>query len=180
MNGLKEFIEWILNSFKIWIIIQPWESGLRVRFGKHMKILHKGVYLRIPYFDSIYIQETRLRIVQMSIQTLTTKDLKTVTIEGCVGYTIEDLQKLYNTLYQPESTITNIVKSSLSEFISMNDLDGIHPASIEENIFKKLNFEQNGICIKYFKLQNFAIVKTFRLIQDQSWQSNSLYMNNKK
>ncbi len=180
MNQIKEFFQWIIDSLKIWVIIQPWETGLRVRMGKHTKLLTKGIFFRIPYLDSVYVQQSRMRIVQMALQTLTTKDLSAITVEGAVGYTITDIGKLYNSLHQPESTISNIVKSKIAEYIFTRNHNQITPAEMEKGIMEDLQELDYGINIQYFRVQNFAIVKTFRLIQDQSWNSEGLSMTDKK
>lgn len=180
MNQIKEFFQWLIDSVKIWVIVQPWESAVRVRMGKSTKILTKGIFFRIPYLDSIFVQENRLRIVQMSLQTLTTKDLNAITIEGAIGYSINDIEKLYNTLYQPETTISNFAKSKVAEYIFSRNHADVKPNEIEESILKDLKELNYGINIEYFKLQNFAIVKTFRLIQDQSWNDERIEMTQKK
>lgn len=180
MNQIKEFFQWIIDSLKIWIIVQPWESAVRVRMGKQTKVLTKGIFFRIPYLDSVFVQENRLRIVQMSLQTLTTKDLSAITIEGAVGYTISDIEKLYNTLYQPETTISNFVKSRIAEYIFQRNHKDILPSELESEILKGLQELDYGIDIQYFRIQNFAIVKTYRLIQDQSWNSERVSMTDKK
>lgn len=138
------------------------------------------MFFRIPYLDSVFVQENRLRIIQMSLQTLTTKDLSAITIEGAVGYAISDISKLYNTLYQPETTISNIVKSRIAEYIFSRDHNDILPSEMETEILDELQGLDYGIDIKYFRIQNFAIVKTFRLIQDQSWNSERISMTDKK
>jgi len=56
MNSVKDLLDYILNIFKIWVIVQPWEQGLRVRLGKHIKLVNGGLYFKIPYIDSYYIQ----------------------------------------------------------------------------------------------------------------------------
>lgn len=180
MNQIKEFFQWIIDSIKIWVIIQPWETAVRVRMGNKTKILNKGIFFRIPYLDSVFVQENRLRIVQMSLQTLTTKDLSAITIEGAVGYSISDIEKLYNTLYQPETTLSNFVKSKIAEYIFERNHAEIFPSELELSIMKDLQKLDYGINIQYFKVQNFAIVKTFRLIQDQSWSAENLSMTQKK
>lgn len=180
MNQVQQFFEYIFNAIKIFIIVQPWESGLRVRNGKTIKKLIPGIYFRIPYFDSVFIQENRLRVTSIHIQTLTSKDLKTITISGAVGYIINDIEKLYQTLFHPEMTIINIAMSEVAAFIFKNSSDDIDPEKIEEAVISKLNGNDYGLTFSYFKITNFAIVRTYRLIQDQSWTSEGLDMNQKK
>ena len=181
MNQIKDFFEYIFNVFKIWIIIQPWEQGLIVRNGKRIKRVSGGIYFKLPYFDSVYVQECRLRMIQVCMQTLTTKDSQTLTINSALGYTIVDIEKLYQTLYHPEGTLVNIAMSEVSEFVYNNDFYEITPLSIEKSVLQKLNAEDYGLKFEYFKITNFASVRTFRLIQDgQSWIDNSLNLDNKK
>jgi len=180
MGQIKDLLEYIFNFIKIWIIVQPWEQGIRVRKGNKIKKLSKGIFFRIPYFDSIYIQESRLRMVQMSMQTLTTKDRQTVTINSCLGYSMADIEKLFNTLCHPEGTISNIAMSVTSELIFNTDLSNINPKEVELAVLKELNKNDYGLKFEYFKITNFAAVKTFRLIQDgQSWVDNCLSITKK-
>lgn len=181
MNQIKDFFEYIFNVFKIWVIIQPWEQGLIVRTGKKIRKVNGGIYFKLPYLDSVYVQETRTRMVQVCIQTLTTKDFKTITLNTGFGYKINDLEKLYNSLYHPEGTLTNMAMGYVSDFVWANDISDINPISIEKFVLEKMNKEDYGLQFEYFKITNFASVKTFRLIQDgQSWVDNNLVLDQKK
>jgi hypothetical protein len=180
MNQVKDFFEYIFNSIKIWIIVQPWQSGIRVRNGKHIKKLSGGIYFRLPYFDSVFVQENRLRVTEMPMQTLTSKDIKTITLNSSFGYSILDVGKLYETLYHPEKTLQNIAMSEVANFIWNNKLETITPESLEESVLLKLKAEDYGIKFEYFRITNFAVVRTYRLIQDQSWISENLQMDTKK
>lgn len=179
MGQLKEFFEYIFNAIKIWIIVQPWQTGIRVRCGKRTKLLKNGIYFRIPYFDSVYIQESRLRVTEMSIQTLTSKDLKTITLNSSFGYSIVNINTLYNTLYQPEKTLQNIAMSEIADYIWTHSLNEITPELIESSVMSKLSANDYGLKFEYFRITNFAVVRTYRLIQDQSWISEGLKMDDK-
>ena len=179
-NQFQQLFEYLFNVIKIWIIVQPWQTSIRVRCGKTIKKLDKGIYFRIPYFDSVFIQEKRLRITTMPIQTLTTSDQKTITVSGAVGYIINDIEKLYQTLYHPETTINNIVLSEVAEFIHSKKLDKITPSLIEKNVLDKLQETDYGLNFKYFRITNFAVVRTYRLIQDHTWVDEGLAMDDRK
>mgnify|MGYP000262371324 CR=1 FL=1 len=180
MNQVQQFFEYIFNALKIWIIVQPWESGLRVRNGKHVKKLTKGIYFRIPYFDSLYIQENRLRVSELSMQTVTSKDLKTITLNCSFGYSVQDIEKLYDTLFHPESTLKNMINSEIATFAFTKNLSEITPKELEVFILGKLSEMDYGLKFEHFKMINFAVVKTFRLIKDESWTNEGLNMNKKK
>lgn len=179
MNQVKEFIEYIINSLKIWVIIQPWETAIRVRFGNKMVILNNGFHFRLPYFDSIYKQENRLRIASMPIQTVTTKDFKTITIDSAIGYSVSNIKLLYETLYHPEITITNIVMAKISKEIYSREIDNISILELEETILESLKKLDYGLTFESFNIKTFAVVKTYRLINDKTWISEGLDVNEK-
>jgi len=179
MNQVKDFFEYIFNAIKIWIIVQPWEQGIRIRCGKNTKLLNPGIYFRLPYFDSVYIQETRLRVIDLTVQTVTSKDLKTITLSGSIGYSINSVELLYNTLFHPELTISNMVMSEISDYVYKHNIDDISPEAIQKSVLTNIDAKAYGLKFEYFKLINFAVVRTYRLIQDQSWTHEGLKMDTK-
>lgn len=169
MGSIRELLDYILNVFKFWIIIQPWERAIRTRFGKHQKLLTAGTHFRIPFMDNFYIQCVRLRVVNLPMQNLTSKDFKTITLNGSCGYEISNIETLYNTMYEPEATISNIIMGTIADYIYTNNVADIKPEDVEREVIKKLNLSKYGLNVSYFKMVNFAVVRTYRLIQDQSF-----------
>ena len=180
MNQVQQFFEYVLNAVKVWIIVQPWEVGLRIRCGKTIKNLDKGIYFRLPYFDSVYIQESRLRVISLATQTITTLNGQTITLNGAIGYSLIDINKLYDTLFHPETTVSNITMSNISTFICSREHEDIKVDMLEKHILAELKKLDYGLDFSYFKVTNFAIVRTYRLIQDQNWFSEGLEMEKKK
>lgn len=180
MGNIKEFVEYIINMVKIWVIVQPFEKGLRIRAGKRIKKLEGGVHFKLPYFDSVYVQESRLRIADMPMQTTTTRDLKTVTLSGAIGYSISDIEKLYNTITHPETSIRNMAMSEIAAFLFTVDAKDIDTSKMETIVLRKLQSQDYGIKFEYFKVTNFAVIRAYRLIQDQNWGGEALRMNDKK
>lgn len=180
MGQIKDLLEYVFNFIKIWIIVQPWQQGIRVRKGKNIKKLSSGIYFRIPYLDSVYIQETRLRMVQMTMQTITSKDGNSITINSALGYSIRDIQKLYETLFHPEGTIVSLALSAVADYVYKNNYKDINPLELEKEVLKSLNADDFGLEFKHFKITNFASVRTYRLIQDnQTWVDTSTDLSKK-
>lgn len=173
MEGVKSFFQF----FKCWYMVQPWELALRVRLGKKIKEIDAGFHFRIPYFDFVFVQEKRLRVVAMPIQTLYTKDGKVITISGSLGYSIRDLEVLFNTLYQPQTTIINIAMNETSMAVMGLKADNINIQELEELVIKKLNETDYGLDFHYYKTVNFAVLQTFRVIKDTFWIDSDIDMN---
>lgn len=166
MESISKIIDAISTMFQWWFIVTPWEKAVRVRGGKKVKVVGEGIYFKIPFFDSVYIQNTKVRVVDLPVQTITTLDKQTLTISSIVGYSIDDILTLYNTLYHPDSTIANIVMGRISEYISTHNLDECSPQKVESAMKRELNKTEFGISYKYVRVVSHAVVRTYRLIGD--------------
>ncbi len=180
MNWIKDTLEYIFSMVRFWIIIQPWESGLKIRMGKTVKVLTKGMYFRIPYFDSVYVQPVRLRVIQNPMQTITTKDKRLISIVCIVGYSITDIAKFYDKMHQPASTLSNLTMGALTDYIHTKNLEDLEPANVSDDILKVIKELDYGVTFEYAKIVDFASVKTFRLIQDKSWMPDDVSTSWKK
>jgi hypothetical protein len=165
MGIFREIINAIIRMFTWLVIVAPWEQAVRVRFGKYTRILRAGVHLKIPFVDRIYKQSIRRRLSIMGTVTLTTKDKQAVTVNGAIGYEIVDLLKLYQTLHQPEDTITYETLGLVSGFIVTRNLADCLPHHIKAHVDAEMDLTRYGLGKQEFVLTSFAVVKTYRLLQ---------------
>ena len=174
MNIIKDIIDYLSKLFTWWVVVMPWEQGIRVTLGKKMLLMTKGVYLKLPLLHTIFVQEKRLRVINLPIQTICTSDGHALTLSCSVGYSIVDIIKLYNTLYQPDMTISNIVAAKIAEQICNVKLEDCKPSMVQAGVNESLLSSDYGLKFEYVNITNFAYVKTFRLIQDQSYMYEGL------
>lgn len=109
----------------------------------------------------------------MSAQTLTTKSGDTVTVGLIVGYSITDISKLYNSVNEVQGAICGFIQGNVASFVSNSVTNDSRPNHIEDYVKEKLMRTDWGIDISDIRVMNYAIVKTYRLIQDQSWMNSS-------
>lgn len=178
MNVFTEIFKWFTELFKWWFVVLPWEQGLRVRLGKHPVILGPGIHLKVPLYHTAYKQTTRMRMLRLSMQTVTTRDKVTLSIVCSMGYTIKDVLMLYKKLHHPEGTLANIIQSRVAEFVAVNYMKDCTPVMVEEFICENVDIAQYGLGNGYFKVTNYAAVKTIRLLQDQNWIADDLHLDN--
>lgn len=166
MSWIKDLADYITNLLKWWIVVLPWQEGIRVRLGKRETHLKKGVYLKLPIIDSVFVQNIRFRYCQLPIQTVTTKDEKTVTLTGVIGFEIVDVKKLYNSISNPEATLAGAAMAEISNYFSTHRMEECSPRTVEKSVI--LDVGKYGLRAE-LKLSSFAMVRTFRLIQDNTW-----------
>lgn len=175
IQDLLQFIQQFFAFFIWWVIIQPWEQGIRVRMGKNRKLLLPGIHWKIPYADAIYRQTTRLRFSSFGPQTVTTKDGHAITVAGIVGFVIRDLDRLYDTLQHPNDSVSSLAMGAVAEYVASHDLDHCKPDEIAAACRPLVRLRKYGLSVPKFSITSYARVRTLRLIMDkhpEMWGDN--------
>ena len=173
MKTLWEFLSQFWKSLRPWVIVQPWQQGVRVRLGRWRKTLGAGVHLKLPIADAVFVQSIRRRIAPLYTQTVTTKDGKTTSFTASVAYAITDVGKLYDTLHHAEDSIKHLAMAALARDIRSRTLNECNQLTIETVVARDLDLGQYGLSDARVYLLSFATVKTYRLINDSG--SNGIY-----
>jgi hypothetical protein len=176
MEWLQTIFDWFTELFKWWFVLQPWEQALRVRAGRWIKKFEGGVHFRIPYLDSIFKQNCRLRVSDMGNQTITTRDNKTLTIAGQLKYRVEDVTPLYMQLHTAEETLVQVVQAMVTQYVANRDVEDCHPDKLMAHVNEQIDFEKYGLGEIEYAVTDFANVRTYRLINDgfSSYNMHSL------
>lgn len=180
MNYLGQLFEFLQRLIVWWVTIMPWEEAVHVRMGKKIRVLAAGLHLRIPFIDRVYVQTTRLRVIQCPVQTVTTRDGVTLTISMNMGYQIVNILKLYNTLYDAERTLCNMMHGITADEVWRLDRSECTPARLEEAVNEKMSGDDFGLLFKYMNITSFAAVRTYRLIQSDGWMERNLNTDQQK
>lgn len=165
MSLIRDLVNGIVQLFRWWFIVSPWEQAVRVRLGRWVCVLGAGIHLKIPWVDLIYLQPTRRRISLVPMQTVTTLDGKTVSVSGSLGYIIEDLLLLYQTIHDAEDTLQFMTMGHVADFVISRDLEDCTAEDLQAHVNSKLDLRQFGLGEQEFRLVDFAAVRTYRFLQ---------------
>lgn len=161
---IQELLKQFLGLFSWIIVVAPWEQALRVRLGRHVSLLGPGAYLRIPFIDRVYRQSIRRRMHVIRHQTITTKDGKAVTLSGALGFSITNLETLFNSLESPLDTIEALVSARVAEYIGSHALTECGSSMIERHVLGSVDLSLYGLGGQEFYINSFAVVRTYRFI----------------
>jgi len=167
------------QPLKWWVVVAPWEQGIRVRLGKEAIELNPGIHFRIPFLDRIYVQSIRLRIVTSGSLTVSTPDGKVVTTRLTVRFAIQNVKLLYNTIANPETTLINHVSSLAAEHISQTNGIDLSHQSLSEYVEGKLDVDGWGLCDVSVNIIDFAFTRTYRLMGNEYERCYGLDLENK-
>lgn len=167
MNFLYQLLEFLKKFFDFLFVVEPWEQAVRVRAGKHLRLFGAGIHPKLPFFDRVYGQNVRRRVLALGVQTTTTRDGQCVTINGSLGYRITDVLKLHQTLHDAEGSVLQEVSGKVQRYIAEHDAVDCTPEKIMRAVAEVLPLEHYGLGDCDFFLSGYiANIPAVRLIQE--------------
>ena len=174
MESFFNALEKIVNLFKWWVVILPWEQGIRITFGSKMNLIGPGVHVAIPVVHSIFKQSSRMRRLDVNTQTLTTSDGKCIVLGAALQYAIVDIVKLYNGLHNPDSTLAVAAQERVANFITTHPAEECTVDSICERVSAELDFSNYGLGGVKICIVDFAFIRAYRVLMDQRYSNSAL------
>lgn len=166
MNTLFQWLVELLRGVIPWVIVAPWEVAIRIRLGKFTKMLSAGIHFRFPYFDEFMIVNTRVRIATTTMQTITTKDGRAVSLAASIGFRLTDPLASFKRLSEPTATISAYATTLLTEYVLDKTLSEVSIGDLRKSILDGLRIFGSGMEFEFVSITDFAVVKTFRLLQE--------------
>ncbi|MDZ4250332.1 MAG: SPFH domain-containing protein [Candidatus Nanopelagicales bacterium] len=167
MNWFTTLFSTMGKPFLWWVVIAPWERGVRIRLGRTARLLEPGLHFRIPGVDRIYAQSIRLRTLWSCNQTVTTRDRRTVTISIAVNFRIADLLEVYNSLSTPDVTIRAAALGLAMDCISQRDRDQVTPGAVAQHINEGLKGWGCGLADLSARITTFVEGRAIRLLSHE-------------
>lgn len=167
----EKILEFILNFIKevlpCWIIDQ-YEGGVKLRFGKYVRTLGPGFYFKIPFLEKIIEDMVITTTMGTPSQTLTTKDGKTVSVKGVIKYSISDIKLFLLEVTDRFSAMSDVTQSVVKEQIEARTWQECMDIDLDNTIEKKvrLNVKKWGINIEDFTLVDKTITRSYRLFTE--------------
>jgi len=125
LASVKEILVWILMQLKFWVVIDEYEMGVKLRFGRHPKILNPGFHFIAPLsIDVVHKDNVQNDTVEIKLPPLTTFDKITILVSAVLKFRINDIVK--------HQIYTNEAKSNFKDISSGVIADMITDATWEQ------------------------------------------------
>ena len=164
MQWLSQILSSLAQPLKWWIVIAPWEGGLRIRLGKVAGELGPGIHFRIPFLDRLYVQSLQLRLISDNGQTMTTSDGKVVTVAMGIEYGIGNLLRVYEMLANPETVLMYRVQGIIADHVTAVTASVLSPQTIEQAVTDNITVDEWGMDRLRLHITSFAFVRCYRLL----------------
>lgn len=125
MVGLGEWVTQVLSQcgdyLKPWVLINQFEEGILLRWGKYIRILKPGLHPKWPIADYHYSAIVTADTMKIDAVNITTSDNKTISVSAVVEFEIEDVYKYLILTNDPRSNMHDVCRGVISTLLE--DLD---------------------------------------------------------
>lgn len=161
MNYLLEWLYRIFGSWRFWVVIPPWENGIRVRLGKTADIMRPGLHFRVPFIDEITLVNTRLRVDHTGPVTLGVAGAQNRVrcVSAAVGFRIEDPRLGMLRFNNPSSAIVAYAQAELTKTQNSDELKNQLDAA----------FHGAGIVIEFVCLVEDVEIRAIKIMSGSAY-----------
>lgn len=112
-----QFLFDFLRQFFPFEIVYDYQSGVRFWCGHAKKELSPGLYMFVPFFGSIYIEQVKPDIIRLYKQNVTTKDGVGLMVSANVRYEIVDLLKCVINVQDHKDNLSDEARTAIARVV---------------------------------------------------------------
>lgn len=170
MQALFNFIAQFWQEIKPWFVVDPWEGGLRIRLGKHVKKLEPGVHFQLPLVDTCHSLNVVPRVVNLPHQSLKTLDGKNIALSAALYYAISDVERVYLDVDDHDESLINLAMGHIGDYVAGHTIAECSHADIQAAVMGSLREAAQawGLELISVYITDLADVRTYRLMHDQN------------
>lgn len=150
-------------------VIEHFNKGVRLRFGKYNKTLEPGLHFKIPFIDQILTMMVKTKTLNLLEQSLTTKDDIQIVVKAAIKYEISNIEKALLEVNEPVDAIGDMTQGIIRDLVISKEYNALNlkAEELESEILKLCRSEARrwGIEIKNITITDLAKIRTIRLMQ---------------
>lgn len=174
-DWIKDLVVWLRDELKFWVIINHYDRGVRLRLGKHRGgVLTPGIHWRLPVIDEVATVMIKPTTLDLTEQTVTTRNSVQVVIECSVKYEIVDAVIVLLEVHSAVDALADMSKGIIRKIITSHDWPQLNDSALEVEVLKELKKESRkwGIRVVAFNIATLAPMRSIRLLQTSSYKLN--------
>lgn len=163
-------LSWLESGWK-WLkpfhVIDAWETGACLRFGRFHREMAPGFHWKWPLIEEVHEYTTTKQTMRLLAQTVDTKDRKQVVVTTVVKYEIADISKFITQIFDQKDVLGDVTMGAVRDEVAgmtYEDLIATPPTkSILDMVRKECN--QYGFKIHRVTFVDLSRTRSLRLIQ---------------
>jgi hypothetical protein len=172
-----EYLVKFFSQFRLWYTVLPWEQGIRIRAGSHVRLTPPGLHLAFPLLDVVYVQNVRMHVVNTPSQKIHLPGGQTVVVIAAVGFAIEDMLKVYRSVQHLDEAVYAWTSTAIIDAVTKARAFDRTVVEAAARQIVETRAREWGLRIDLFCVTDFAYVKVYALLQDGKWAREGLVLD---
>lgn len=176
---LIDFLVGSWNRLSPLEIIEAYNRGVVLRFGKYNRTLEPGIWWKWPVVEDVVSVLSCVTTMPLPAQTLTTKDDIGVVVAAIVKYQIAKPEPYVTDIWDQRDVLQDVSMGAVQQAISSVDYALLVKSPPEEQILKAVRKEtlRYGFDVLKVTFTDIGKVRSIRLIQAQRPDNESPHTN---
>lgn len=177
-DKLIDLVVTFISDFLPFKIVDQWEKGVHLRFGKFIKVVEPGLVWKIPFFEQVLTTPVITQTVNLKSQTVTSLDEKSVVLSSIVRYHIHDVEKFLLGVMHANDVLVDTTQGIIRDVVEetnwedLYDLGNVVKPEVNDQVQKW------GITVQQVSFPDLGEIKTYRIISDSSRETTFPLSNN--
>jgi regulator of protease activity HflC (stomatin/prohibitin superfamily) len=150
-----------------YVIIEEWNAGVHLRYGKWIKTLYAGIHFKIPFFDSIIECPVITQSVNLPSQTLTTLDEESIVLKSIIRYKVNNVRTYLLGVMHANDVLIDTTQGIIRDVVEMTQWKNLVDVNTQITNEVKEYVVRWGIEVEAVTITDLGLVKSFRIFNDE-------------
>lgn len=172
MLGLDKLFDWIekgWDSIRPWEIVEAYNKGVVLRFGRYHRTLEPGIHWKWPWAEDVVSVLACITTLPLPPQTLTSADDVGVVVAAVVKYEIAKPEPYVTEIWDQRDVLQDVAMGAIRQAVNAIDYKTLIAQPPERGVLEAVRKEVNryGFRIHAVTFTDLGRVRSLRLIQAQ-------------
>lgn len=171
LSHLFEFLKMFWYNLMPFTVLNEYEHGVILRFGKFHKSIEAGFNWKIPLADSALYCRNTITTLVMRNQSLTTKDEQQITVEAIVKYKISNAKKFLLEVEDSVDAISDITQAKIKDLVmhkTWEEVKELQDSEIKDLVINEV--KDFGVKVFYITVTSLVKTRVYKFINNQFHQ----------
>lgn len=166
-DKLVQLIERFGYQLMPYVIIEEWNAGVHLRYGKWIKTLYAGIHFKIPFFDNVIECPVITQSVNLPSQTLTTLDEQSIVLKAIIRYKVNNVRTYLLGVMHANDVLIDTTQGIIRDVVEMTKWDNLIDVNTQITNEVKEYVVRWGIEVEAVTITDLGLVKSFRIFGDE-------------
>jgi regulator of protease activity HflC (stomatin/prohibitin superfamily) len=173
-DKLVQLIERFGYQMMPYVIIEEWNAGVHLRFGKWINTLYGGLHFKIPFFDNIIECPVITQSVNLPSQTLTTLDEQSIVLKAIIRYKVSNVRTYLLGVMHANDVLIDTTQGIIRDVVEMTRWPDLVDVNYQITNEVKEFVVKWGIEVEAVTITDLGLVKSFRIFGDEAHKTTIL------